>query len=471
MLLITINIAIADTNGINPQQTTDHHNNTFGLSSFDNHDINTILKRGNSREKQLVIEYLIKERHNPEKLDLLISYYIHNDRNDLAKYWVTWGEDNNIKIKSWQKLHLAIIQKDKKTINHILANENNNLPETMINDALIILNKDDKALSSAHSYIDHINQYHNNKALQYQVKATVFSENYGALDIESTNITGKIKIGKNSINIAGMKNRINTEEGNIYQNENIEDELDVSIIASKRINDNIFSIGIGNNHRKSDDITYALLKYEYEYNDVINGVLALDYNKITYTSPALRALGYNNKVSLGLSFKPEIDYILNLNLNLHEYKTRNNDAIGSGYGIIASLSHILSFTPSYLDVSIRTSLEDNNLKSSIASYIATDQIVQPDDIIADDYGFIGFGAVYKYGFLDGSRYLTNNFSINAYTGLIFPDESVNYGIDIKYGYAHTPLSLLGLDAVYSNAFNNIKDNDYTKLTLYYKHHF
>jgi hypothetical protein len=453
ILLITIKTATADNNSTHPQKPTDYLY-TFDLSTFDYHDINAILKYGNSREKQLVIQYLLKERYNPEKLDLLISYYIHNDRNDLAKYWVKWGRDNNIKIKPWQILHLAIIQKDKNTINHIIANEESTLPESMINDALSILNKDNNSLSKSNYII-----------------TTAFSENYGALDIDSANITGGIKNGEYEIIIAGMKNLINFNDNGTFHKEHIEDELDLSINVSKRIDKNIFSFGIGNNNRVFDDITYTLLKYEYQYSEEILSIFAIEHNKISYTSPALRALGYKNLASIGLRIKPATEYTINVGFNSHEYKTRKHDPIGSGYSINASLNRIMSYAPSYWDVSIRTSVEDNNLKSSIPSYIATSQIKQPDDIVSDHYSFIGFGTIYKYGFLDNSSYLTNNISINIYTGLIYPDESVNFGLDIKYGYAFTPLSLLGFEAVYSNAFNSIEGNDYTKLTLYYKYHF
>jgi hypothetical protein len=479
--LIVINTATGEKNKSYSQRSTDLLY-TLDLSTFDYHDINTILKHGNSREKQLVIKYLISERYNPEKLDLLITYYIQNERNDLAKYWVKWGEDNNIEIKAWQKLHIAIIQKNKHEINHILANEKNKLPESMIINALIILNKKNKALSNAQNYLDSNNPTKRNTPKQNLINSlgistsnniitSVFSENYGVLDIDCANIAGEIKASEYVINITGKINKLNTDDSETFGSENIEDEHDLSIKINKHINRNIFSISIGNNNRVSDDITYTLLKYEYQYNDDIHGVFALDYNKIAYTSSILRALGYKNQALFGLSIKPVAEYIININLNSHEYKTRKKDTIGRGYGITASLNRILSLTPSYWDVSIRTSVEDNNLESSLPSYIVTTQIEQPDDIIVDNYSYLGFGTVYKYGFFDNSYYLTNNISINAYTGVIFPEESFNYGVDIKYGYALTPLSLLGLDVVYSNAFNNIEDNDYTKIMVYYKYHF
>jgi hypothetical protein len=478
---ITINTASADNNEIYPKQPADYLY-TFDLSTLDYHDINTILKRGNSREKQLIIKYLIKERYNPKNLDLLISYYINIDRNDLAKYWVKWGKDNSIEIKPWQRLHIAIIQKDKIVINRILRNEKNKLPQSMINDALVTLNKDNKALSNAQNYIDSNTSYQTDSAQQHHVNSlgistsnniitTVFSENYGALNIDSANITGEIKTGDYTVSITGIKNILNTDDSDSFYKENIDNEYDLSVKANKRFNRSNLSFGIGNNIRASDTINYALLKYEYQYSDEIDGLFAIDYNKITYTSTALRALGYKNQASVGLNIKPTNEYIINVNLNSHEYKTRKDDTIGSGYGINASLNHILSFTPYYWDVSIRTSVEDNNLKSSIPSYIVTTQINQPDDIIGDDYSFIGFGTIYKYGFLDNSHYLTNNISFNIYTGLIFPGESINYGLDIKYGYAFTPLNLLGFEVVYSNAFNSIEGNEYTKLALYYQYNF
>jgi hypothetical protein len=455
ILLIASNTIAEENNGIKNQQPTKNHLNSYDLSTLDYHDINTILERGSSKEKQLILQYLINERNSPDKLELLISYYINNDRNDLAQHWIKWGEDNGIKIQSWQKLHLAIAKKDKKLIRHILKNEKNKLSKSMINDALTILNKDHKKQSNTHNLIH----------------TGVFYEDYGALDIGSAYLTGEIRTDSYDISITGKKNTLNADDSGTYNKEQVEDELDLSVKATRHSDNNIFSISIGNNNRKSDDITYALLKYEYQYTNDIYGFVAIDYNEIAYTSPILRALGYKNQASVGLSFKPTDDYLVNINLNSHEYKTRQDDSIGNGYGIIASVNHILPFTSSYWDISIRTSVEDNNLKSSIPSYIATAQVDDPDDIVSDHYSFFGFGTVFKHGFLDNSYYLTNNILINAYTGYLFQGDSIDYGIDIKYGYAITPLSAVGFEAVYSNAFNSIEGNDYSKLILYYKHHF
>jgi hypothetical protein len=479
--LITINTAIADKKEIYSKEATDYLH-SVDLSTLDYHDINAILKQGNSREKQLIIKYLINERYNPHKLDLLISYYIHNDRNDLAKHWIKWGEENDVKIKPWQKLHLAIIQRDEESVKRIIENNKNKLPESMINDAFLAINKDKKILSNVKNEIYANSSSQRNTVQNDEVDlisisssnsiiTTFFSENYGVLEIDSSNITGEIKSDEYVISVTGKKNILNTDNSDTISKENIEDEVDLSINATKYFNRNVFSIGFGNNDRVTDDLTYAHLKYEYQHNEEIHGVFSIDYNKITYTSPVLRALGYQNKALFGLIFNPTPEYVINFNLSLHEYKTRKSDTIGKGYSINTSLNNILSFTPSYWDVSIRASVEENNLKSSIPSYITTTKIEQSDDIIEDYYSFLGLGTVYKYGFLDNSRYLTNNISINIYTGIIFPGESINYGLDIKYGYAFTPYSLLGLEAVYSNAFNSIEGNDYTKLTLYYKYHF
>jgi hypothetical protein len=455
---------------------------SFQLHHLDHKDINAFLKHGNSLEKQLVLKYLISKRYDFKKLDLLITYYIEIERNDLANFWINWAEENNIDIKPWQKLHIAIIQKDRSLIKHILETNNNQFNQKTFNNTPMFLNKDSTSLAEAHTNYNFDSRNpsiydtdHHDSTIDFSTSnSTLFSLSTEILDdlsIHNTTISGEIKNTNYNISLTGAKNILDTTRDETLPIEFIEDENDFFIETSKDFSKKTFSLGIGNNSRKKDSITYGIFKYAFKYNEHFNGEFSLDYNRITNTTPILRALGYSNKATLALNFKPDFDYALNFSIDSHEYKTRNNDNIADGYSIITSLVHILSTTPSYWDISLRLSKESNELVESIPSYITTSHVQQTEDIVADENAFVGLGTVYKYGFNNNTNYSTNNFLLNAYTGLTFPNKLFSYGFELEYSYAFSPLNLLGLKVLYSNNYNKIEDNEYFKFIINFKHHF
>ena len=255
----------------------------------------------------------------------------------------------------------------------------------------------------------------------------------------------------------------------------IRDENDVALTTETLLQDDPLRFTIGANARTDKDLFYADLDWTRALTTATSVRVGASVHSLSDLSPALRLVGSQDKLTLGLSSTLSQTLDGRLAVAAHQFTTRSGASLGQGYRAEGALEKTLvQGSPSWR-VRVAGSTENNILADALPPELVGTVLLPPvriDDVVPRNFSTLGAGATLQIGTREGATRQTYGL-LDVWAGRQWPASESAYAVRASM---HIPVSANGrgvvrLEAHYTNVMDGTSDKPDRGIGVVWQHSF
>ncbi|MGF1701202.1 tetratricopeptide repeat protein [Photobacterium makurazakiensis] len=331
----------------------------------------------------------------------LFQYYLANNQADNILLWQQRSALGEYKLPDWQQLSLAIQQKDRQTMERLLATSMK-LPPADRNLAYQLTGQHQKAWQQGQDELGqladkqaeeqlrriHVNQHPNKThSIRSQVKQiSQWDITRFSLDYYAPHHDGYWRLGSD-IQSSGTPD--------LFEGSSIEDEYRLRGKYQYQLIESFWSIGFDLADGQGDQRIGINANYQFTIDDYWQAGVKFGLNNHLEASELMTTSGQENILGFNLNYQPTARESVVFQFNLHDLSTRFGDDIGTGWDFNLRVAERFFFADPawqiYGDISMqKVNLSDKPLDGINRWHQGTNTLTS-GDFIADEYQRIALG--------------------------------------------------------------------------------
>lgn len=419
---------------------------------------------GAAFEEKILQKFTTQGMKDPVVRELVIASYLSQENFAAARFWLLRAHAARLETPVGQRLALALATNDQTALNDILNREGDKLTQLDRVEPLKQLDRTDEALAVLDNYLQTsddtganqagLYQYRNELAVQ-QSSQIILASNFqslGALDINQNQIRYTLPLSKKALSFQLGHNHLNSTDEELLLPVN--NEIDLFLEAKHRFKAGpLLQANLGTNLRTQQSLVYGSMNLSHKLTSFLDANIRIGLHEISTETPALRALGAKDKISLTLTTKLTRQSFFLFDIDGHRYLTRQGKVLGSGYKTSAILSYTLLGASPVWQVRLQGSWESNNLKNSLPTELR-DSLLSPsaniETIVPKSYGTIGVGTTFRYNLSGQDIPRQPYLLLDSWVGWAVPANVLTYNGRIGVGISLFKADVLSVGAFYGN---------------------
>jgi polysaccharide biosynthesis protein PelB len=438
-----------------------------------------ILERGDTAERQM-LKKALEEENVPAALEFVIGWHLSHNEFEAARYWISLAQARGQHLPAWQRLALALEEEDLETVERLLKEPNSDLTPAHRVQALRYLGLDSQALAEARSAIETTHKGADSEDLYRQIEALTVKlahravltpefRTLGPLDITMVSALLNLRLGNTSrIHVGVGANRLSSDPKELDVH-GFDSERAVSLGAERTYRLGKISGQIGANIRDDHSLFQGKVSWFHRFGKGWLAQMEYANNEISEESPALRATGAKDRLSLGLFMNPTPWEFARTQLNLQHYHTRDGDRLANGYAVQAELGRFLLKEHPTWQVRLQGSWESNSLVKRLPAEL--NQILTPganvETVVPRDFGTLGIGSGLYYHVPTEERIPKYFGLMDAWLGWVWPAKELGYNVRLGLGISPGEKALLSFNGFYSNTQGGRTEESYRGVQIQY----
>ncbi|MGF1686743.1 tetratricopeptide repeat protein [Photobacterium japonica] len=331
----------------------------------------------------------------------LFSQYLAANQADRILFWQHRTALQHYTLPDWQQLSLALQQKDKAKIEHLLAHALK-LPEADKNVALQLVGRHQEAWQQGQTRIGNMadkqaeNQLRRAHVLQHPTKThsirtqvmqiSQWDITRYSMDYYRPHFDGNWRLGTDW-------QQADTPEQ--FAGNHIDDEFRLRGTYLYQFDDSDLTVGLDFADGLGDSRIGASVDYAFTIDDYWQAGVVLGINQHIEASDLLTLAGQDNRIGIRATYQPTARESLSMQLNYHDLSTRFGDDIGQGWDMNLRVSEQLFFNDPAWQLYGDITLQQVNLNTAplagINAWHQGPRTIVSSDFIEDKYQRIALG--------------------------------------------------------------------------------
>ncbi len=436
---------------------------------------------GASAEVSTLKKLLVNGYDDAVVQELLVAAYLSKKNYPAARHWLLQNHIARQNTPAWQRLSLALAESNLVTAEQILKNENAKITVFNKMETLKRLNRNEEAMALTYDLLDSYKE--RPEALQSYLfqsrddlavksgRQIIGGGDYRSLgDVNFTESRGRINSSylRGSLAIEYKHTLLDSSRSDLILPANKEEDIMAEFKHPFR--EGMFQVNLGGNLREDKSLAYGTFRVNQDLNNKLKANLRLSVNEMSHETGAFRALGAKDTILLGLSTQLTQQTIFNLEIDGHQYSTREGSTLGKGYKLQSILGTSLLTGNQNWQVRLQGAWEDNSLASSLPSELKGLLGASREEVITlvpRSFGTMGVGTVFRYGPSDQGILRRPFVLLDAWTGWVWPADALGYNGRISVGMPVLGPDILSAGAFYSNIQGGRTNQPFTGVGLQY----
>ncbi|MFB9933573.1 tetratricopeptide repeat protein [Photobacterium aphoticum] len=331
----------------------------------------------------------------------LFSQYLAENRADSVLFWQHRSALGSYTLPDWQQLSLALQQKDKHKVEHLLAKALK-LPEADENVALQFVGRHQEAWQHGQSQIGnmadkqaemqlkraHVLQHpHKTHSVRSQVmQISQWDITRFSLDYYRPHVDGNWRLGTDW----QQSGTPDPFEGNA-----IDDEFRLRGKYFHQYSDSDFTVGLDLADGLGDQRLGVSFDYQVTLDDYWQLAVNAGLNQHIEASDLLTIAGQDNRLGISATYLPTARESVFMQFNLHDLSTRFDDDIGQGWDFSLRVAEQFFFNDPawqiYADFTAQQINLNNDPLTGINQWHKGTRPIVSSDFIDDDYQRLSIG--------------------------------------------------------------------------------
>lgn len=437
---------------------------------------------GANAEVSILKNFLAKGYDDPAAQELLVAAYLTQENYLAARQWLLQEHIARQETPAWQRLTLALAEKDLVAVEHILENEGDKLAEINKMEAYRRLNRNEEALALTYDLLDP--DKGQTSALQSYLFTTrdelavkTSKQIIGGFDYKSLGdidfIEGQTRFTtpylRGLLGVELKYTHLNSSDSDIILP--VDSEVDIAAEFKHPLREGMLQLNVGGNLRDDKSLAYGSAKVSQDITNSVRTSLRVGVNETSYETGPLRALGRKDIVLLNLSTQLTQQTVINFDIDGHRYLTREGNTLGKGYKLQGILGNsLLSTGVQEWQIRLQGSWESNDLEGTLPSELAgffSAPVAEVETLITKRFGTMGAGTTLRYGPSDAGVLRRPFLLADAWVGWVWPNDVLGYNGRVAMGISILGPDILSAGAFYSNIQGGKTDQAFTGVGLQY----
>lgn len=437
-----------------------------------------ILEMGEPAERDTLFAALEK-LNNPALLESVVGWYLSQENSEAARFWINQARIQHHLLPFWQQSLAALRIQDQEALQNLLDENGKELPPSIKVDVLQSLNRDSEALAVAQEQLEYVSEPAESDNLRRQIRLLTIRlanrltpvwelRSLASLTVMDLSVQADGWVG-DATHVTGVASRRRLSADSKDLNlEGFDIEHDVYLEFTHDRPTATIAGRLGANLRDDQSLAYGRLSWAPLLGKGWLGRLELSINEIGEETPAFRALGVKDRLSISTLYNITSSDYARLRLGLHRYYTRERSRLAEGYGIGAEIGHfLLRQNPSW-QIRLQTSIEDNSLSKELPSELEgiLPASATVGTLVPDKFSMMGIGTTLIQGIPLGEAGNYSGFA-DAWTGWVWPANAFGFNLQVGLGQSISGNDQLALSAFYANTAGGRTENAYSGVKVQY----
>lgn len=409
----------------------------------------------------------------------LVSWYLAEDRPQAARFWLLRRMLGTAPLPAWQRLAVAIADRDLATIVKLLHGEGLSAADRVL--AERTLGRRAQALADALAGIGRRGTADNaglrkaaaelSAELPNYTALSVDGQRLGGLDLAGSGLDGALSRGNWTLHAQVATHRLFADTSLIdLSGANLERRGTLAI-AYHGLRER-WRAHLGLDSLGAHDLLQWGLGYDYTVDPRLG--LSVDYvrNALSEDSAVLRAGGARDSLALSLDAAFTARLFANLSLARNHYHSRADAPLGEGYSANWTLGQRYWLGTNRLNLSLSGSLLHNHLAATLPQGLASRLPAGSGvaGVLPAEYRSVGFGVDLARGdpaapYPDAA---SPRYALGVWGGWVWPDRKPAWRAQASFGTRVLGSDDLRLSASYGNAVGLAANQSNTRVTLSYR---
>jgi predicted Zn-dependent protease len=437
-------------------------------------------QEGADTEISILKQTLAKGYGDSVVQELLVSAYLIQNNSSAARFWLLKNHIERQKTPAWQRLSLALAEKDAVSAQNILQNEGTKLSTFNALEALKLQNKNAQALKLTYGLLEsnkdtslqaNLFQTRDDLALKLSKQFTTGFDYKSLGDINFMESRARLSVPYSQANIAfDFKHTLfNAERFDLILP--AQNEIDIASEFRYPFQQGVFQGNFGGNLRNDQSLPYGGFRVNYDLTSRLRANMRLGINEMSHETGVFRALGAKDTILLGVTSQLAHPLFFNVEVDGHRYSTREGNTLGKGYKVqsIVGASLVSSGNHNW-QVRMQGSWEDNQLASTLPVELVgllgagKEQI---ETLIPRKFGMLGLGTAIRIGSPDQTMLRRPFLLVDAWSGWVWPANAIGYNGRVSAGISLFGPDILSVGAFYSNVQGGRTNQAFTGVGVQY----
>lgn len=417
---------------------------------------------------------------DPVIYETLISAFLSEQNHAAALSFLQQASAKGHRLPAWQLLAVALAQDDRKAIAEIISQREQELSVADRVTALRRLNRNKLALILTERSLledgggaDNLMRQHQ-KALRRQlarsVEARIERRRLADLRINTSELA--VSVPFDSYRMKARAARSNLESDSSFLAVDAF-ENDFSVSVESLDSNNVHSFLIGVSQRTGNSLFYGRANATKRLYSWLAASVDLAVNNLTEETPALRALGSKDKLSLNLYVNSSNARYGRIGLAAQRFETRQGDLLGKGYKIEGEVGDSPIANMRNWQVRIAGSFEENSLVDALPPALSGRELAAGtgiETILARRFSTLGIGSTYRFGDQDLSEKKTHGM-VDGWVGQQWPIDELGYSVRASLNTAIRQNGYVRLEGFYTNVQGGVSSQASRGAAIWYMHEF
>jgi predicted Zn-dependent protease len=419
---------------------------------------------GGDFEEKILQRFSEQGMKDPMVRELVIASYLSQENFDAARFWLLRAHAARLQTPVGQRLQLALADNDKAALADILNNESDKLTLLDRVEPLKQLDRTDEALVVLNNYLQTsedgstnqagLYQYRNELAVQQSSKVDLAwsYQSLGALDINQSQGRYALPLSKYALAFQLKHNHLDSTDRELALPAN--NEIDLSVEGKYPLQpDTLLQGNLGSNLKNEQSLVYGSMSLTSKLTRFLDANIRLGIHEISTETPALRALGVKDKISLLMTTRLTRQSFFQFDIDGHRYLTRQGSVLGDGYKTSAILGYTLLRASPTWQVRLQGSWESNWLKNDLPTELSrafASPYANMETIVPKSYGTVGIGTTLRYNLTGQEIPRQPYILVDSWVGWAMPSNVLAFNGRAGLGISLFKADVLSLVAFYGN---------------------